>query len=156
MLRRILPFFYMLTFIAGAGQAFAQNMTPRPPAHYTPMPPRHQAAEAPETRFGHWGYRHKELHDAGLIEQLHALTNSKCCDGPLSGECRLSAVNMPKRLVYIDGGWCPISQDTKVVVLDLGDIANTEGQSLAVVCAGRKYREICPASYCIGLDGLKM
>jgi len=118
-----------------------------------------------ETRYSFWGYRHAELHKNGLVAILQKLTGSKCCDGPKSGECRVSSVDIPSRLVLVDGQWCPYSDKTKIVVLGELESLSDGQRAIALVCAGRTYemtgwdgpkKRTCPDSYCIGILPVKM
>jgi len=137
----------------------------------TPLPflekaPKEQEPPVPEEkRFSWWGYRHAEVHDNGLVAILQKLTGSNCCHGPKSGECRVSSINMPARLVLVDGQWCPYSDKTKVVVLGELESLRDGQRAIALVCAGRTYemtgwegpkRRTCPDSYCIGILPVKM
>lgn len=105
-----------------------------------------------ETRFSYWGYRHDEMHTHQLIDELQKTTGSQCCDGPHSGECRISEVNMQARLVLVDGLWCPMTNRTKVAPLEgLQDFKDGD-RAIAVVCAGQGWKNECPAAYCVGIE----
>ncbi|GEM_PF-5415707 len=126
------------------------NLSPWPPFSQPDSEPLIQE-EAPG--FSFWGYRHRELHALGLIEQLQERTQHKCCNSVESGECRVTSVNMPSKEVLIDGKWCPISKDTRIAALEgLGEIADGN-ETIAIVCAARSYSPmVCPPAYCIGVE----
>jgi hypothetical protein len=112
------------------------------------LPP--QKATAPvETRESYWAYRHKELHDRGIVDQILKNANSDCCGGTDSGECRVSSLDEIHHLVMVDGKWCPYNSNTHVVAVD-----GLDDDEEAVVCAGKTNRTLtggpeCPATYCI-------
>lgn len=107
----------------------------------------------PETApFGYWGHGHARAHCLGWTEELMRQTNSKCCGGLTNGgECRLAAVDVQKKIAYIDGMACPFSAEPRV-------IADMDG-GLALVCASRiSFEEmgskpICPMVHCVGIAG---
>lgn len=115
-----------------------------------------------EKRLSYWGYRHHEAHKKGLVHMLHKLTNSKCCDGPDSGECRISTVDMPAKKVMIDGEWCPYDNTTKVAVLEGLESMRDGDATIALVCAGQTNRiagterRQCVSVYCIGILPVRM
>lgn len=117
---------------------------------------------AEEKRFSYWGYRHHEAHAKGLVKRLHRLTNSKCCDGEESGECRISIVDMPTKRVLVDGEWCPYFDTTHIVILDGLEKMRDGQEAVALVCAAPtnrvegSERRKCAGVYCVGLDGTRM
>jgi|GEM_PF-3720614 len=105
-----------------------------------------------EKRLSYWGYRHKSLHDRGIIDQILKNANSECCGGTDSGECRVSKMNTVTREALIDGVWCPITPKTAIVAVE-----GLDSDEDVVVCASR-YKNIdthCSSTYCIG-TGTKM
>lgn len=97
----------------------------------------------------YWKYRHKSLHDRGIVQQILDKTGSNCCGGTDSGECRVSYVDMLHRMVMIDGTWCPMTRGTKFAV-----VTGLKDDESAVVCAGRVSDETnCPPAYCVGVRG---
>ena len=104
-----------------------------------------------ETRFSYWGYRHDDLHVYKLIDEMQERAGNTCCNGPHSGECRVSEVDMGSKKVLIDGRWCPVGDKTKVLPLDGLQAIREDEKSIAVVCAGRTYKE-CPIAHCVGVQ----
>ena len=117
-----------------------------PHRHFTPIP-------GEKKGFSHWGYRHNELHAGGFIDQLMAATGSNCCNGPMSGECRVSEVDLPHRLVRIDDKWCPIRSKTKIATIEGLSNLNEQNKVVAMVCAGINLTDFdgCPEIYCVGV-----
>ncbi len=117
----------------------------------TPQPAtaQHQSAAQDETRLSYWGYRHKEAHEKGWITQLQQKTNRSCCSSPVDGECRITTVDMSRRMALIDGIWCPITRHAATAVIDGMD------EGIALVCAGKSWPG-CPNTYCVGLNGSRM
>ncbi len=145
------------------------------PDHASPFVPNEGAARSPrflpefftrrfqskpiqardERRFSWWGYRHRELHERGIIDELLEKTKGKsCCNGVDSGECRITryAEGAGNRMVIIDDLPCPITDDTRIVPLQ-----SFNEQGLVVVCAGQtdfgRRPRSCPSTYCIGTVG---
>lgn len=139
-----------------------------------PLPlPRVRPSEAPHThvdgpfknpKFSEWGYRHAEIHDKGLVAKLQELTGGTCCNGPKSGECRVSSVDIPAGLVLVDGHWFRYDKNTKIVVMEELEGLRDGQESIALVCAGRTYemtgwegppKRTAPTIYCIALSPQK-
>ena len=115
------------------------------------------APQEQEKRFGYWGYRHMELHMLGVIEELQKRTNSKCCNGLMSGECRVTTVDLPRKTAYIDGlENCPLDSNTRITALESLSKIKEPGKAVAVVCAGRSFSDHgvrhCPVAYCVGVQ----
>ena len=105
------------------------------------------AARAQETgpKPGDYGYRHLEYHHKGVINELRRKTGRSCCDN--IGECRATYVDLEKKMVFLDGKWCPISRSAAV----RHDIALPD--HFALVCAGRSAGPLmpCPFVYCVAV-----
>jgi hypothetical protein len=144
-------------------EARPQIEGPLPLPHVRPL---HEHTAGPqvdkEKRLSYWGYRHPEVHANGLVAKLQDLTGKSCCDGPKSGECRISVVDLPAKKVLVDGEWCPYFDTTKVVVLDGLEKLQDGQETIALVCAARTNRILglerrqCAGVYCIGILPVKM
>lgn len=128
------------------------------PHNHGKRPPGPQTNE--EKRFSYWGYRHKELHARGIIDELLERTKGKnCCNGIESGECRLAKVNVRERMAFVDGEWCPMHSDTKVEQLETMRDITDGNEEVAVVCASKSEgRKMCMGvtTYCIGIKPAKI
>jgi hypothetical protein len=78
-----------------------------------------------ERRLSYRGYRHRELHEEGVIEELLEKTGNNgknCCDDVENGECRESQYVFDeedgKQKVLVDGLKCEIASFTRVVFLE--------------------------------------
>jgi hypothetical protein len=113
-----------------------------------------------ERRLSYWGYRHRELHEEGVIEELLAKTGNNgknCCDDVANGECRESQYVFDdedgKQKVLVDGLKCEIASYTRVVFLE-----RFTRPGRLVVCADKVRRNIngqrlCPDVFCVGRTG---
>lgn len=112
-------------------------------------------ALAEDADLGNYGHRHYELHSKEIIRHLMDATGSKCCDGGMGGECRVTkikALSQPSEETgsvmydaWLDGQWCPI---TVKVHLDIALPDDVQ----AVVCAHKPITTMgrggCPATFC--------
>jgi hypothetical protein len=138
-----------------SGTAGTEETAPWPQAT-----PRESAAAPEEKRFGYWGYRHRELHERRVIAELVERTKGKnCCSGINSGECRVSKVDLLRKLAYVDGRWCPMDPDTRVTPLSSLAGMHDGNEEIAVVCANRNYDPkgcLGAKTYCIGVKPPKV
>lgn len=137
---------FCILFLAAPFAAAAQD---DPHAqHSTPVP---QIAGEPQ--FGSYGYRHGDLHVSGTIAQLMKLTDSSCCDGENSGECRVTTIRpSPTEAqvmeAFLEGRWCPIPGSVQIFT----NLTLPEGAQ-AVVCAQSSSPGTCPYGvYCAGMQ----
>ncbi len=124
--------------------------------HFGLLPYATSDTQPEEKRFSWWGYRHQELHDRKVVQELLQKSHpTNCCSGTASGECRVTRYltnGVGKRKVIIDDLECDITDDTKIVQLD-----TFHEHDKVVVCAGktdfgkaRSIERVCPKTYCIG------
>jgi len=103
------------------------------------------AQEAPaDLQEGDYGYRHRELHELGVIDGLMKEFDSNCCDGGKGGECRITRVRTVggQLQAWLNRKWCPLYLDP-VYHLELPPNA------AAAVCASKgTFESGCPLSYC--------
>lgn len=109
-------------------------------------------SKAPQ--FGEYGYRHRDLHERGTIQQLMDVTGKSCCDGGDGGECRVTDIIWANGATFFNhnGLLCPFSIPVNSVNLPLG--------ARAVVCASKELHQDedgpkgCPVGiYCAGASG---
>ncbi len=111
-----------------------------------------RSTNAPDVADGHgqpgdYGYRHRDYHDRGLVEELERKVGHSCCDKV--GECRATYVDLANRKVLVDGRWCPLGHRTAV----RKDIMLPD--SFALVCAGKSISGLgnpCPPVYCVAVS----
>jgi hypothetical protein len=113
-----------------------------------------------ERRLSYRGYRHRELHEEGVIDELLEKTGNNgknCCDDVENGECRESQYIFDeedgKQKVLVDGLKCEIASYTRVVFLE-----RFTRPGRLVVCADKIRRNIngqrmCPDVFCVGRTG---
>lgn len=96
---------------------------------------------------GDYGYRHRDYHDRGLVEELERKVGHSCCDKV--GECRATYVDLTNKTVLVDGRWCPLGYRTAI----RKDIMLPD--SFALVCAGKSRSgggNPCPPVYCVAIS----
>lgn len=99
---------------------------------------------------GDYGYLHHDYHNSGSVKDLQEKTGSTCCDG--AGECRATYVDMIKGKTYIDGKWCDLPENKKLIRFDVILPATGLTVGLAMVCAGKTWiATSCPIVYCAAL-----
>lgn len=99
-----------------------------------------------EPKLGEWGYRHHELHEYGIPEQMGG---DACCSGVDGGECRATKINLQKREIYVNGQWCFITPEITIQRIPLPNGIE------AVVCAGKNdqpQQMKCPGLYCVATN----
>lgn len=71
-------------------------------------------ALADEAPFGTYGYRHQEMHDLGVIQDLITRSGQNCCDGGMGGECRVTQISTDGKFYRYNEQWCPLSTTTDI------------------------------------------
>ncbi|MBI2618000.1 hypothetical protein HYW58_00925 [Candidatus Kaiserbacteria bacterium] len=99
---------------------------------------------------GDYGYRHKELHERGVVKKLMEKFGTTCCDGGKGGECRVTRIvrTGAGSLALLNGKWCPITLGIRYDI-------ELPKDAFAVVCAskynGNSDDYGCPDVYCAAM-----
>lgn len=131
----------LLLALALACAACAPSLAHQPGSSHAP-----EVSEGQE-KPGDYGYRHRDYHDRGLVEELERKVGHSCCDKV--GECRATYVDLANNTALVDGRWCPLGHRTAI----RKDI--TLPDSFALVCAGKSRSgggNPCPPVYCVAIS----